>query len=123
MFEGWIEIVTAIVAALAAGGWFVSRRQRKMEGEKHAVELERARAEADALRQRTELDYTKEVLEIYSAHIVQPLQNQINDVKKRLDRYDNAISKAPTCRVYPDCPILIELQAQTRNHKSANIQP
>lgn len=116
MFEGWIEIVTAIVAALAAGGWFVSRRQRKMEGEKHAVELEHARAEADALRQRTELDYTKEVLEIYSAHIVQPLKDQIANVTKRQDRYENAISKAPTCRLYPNCPVLSELQTQTNTN-------
>lgn len=115
MFDSWISIVASVIAALSAGGWFVSKRQRKLDEEKHAVELEHARAEADALRQRTELDYTKEVLEIYSAHIVKPLQDQINEVKKRLDRYDFAISKAPICSLYPNCPVLIELQSPADN--------
>jgi len=117
MSENWVSIVTTILAALSAGGWFVSRTQRKRDGEKHSVELERARAEADALRQRSELNYTKEILELYSAHIVKPLQNQIDELKRRFDSYEYAIGKAPDCRLYPDCPILRELQAETSDSK------
>lgn len=109
----WITLATTILSVLAGGGWLTSRWMRRKEQEKHNVELEHARAEADALRQRTELDYTKEVLEIYSAHIVQPLQNQINEVRNRLERDEEAITMAFSCRLYPDCPVIIKLQSQT----------
>lgn len=107
----WLTIVASIIAALSGGGWFVSRVNRKRDEEKHQIELEHARAENDALRQRSELDYTKEILELYSAHIVNPLQDQINDLKNRFDRYEYAVSKAPECSLYPGCPILRELQS------------
>ena len=111
-------LVSSILAALSAGGWLMSRHLRKKEDEKHAVELEHARAEADALRQRTELDYTKEILEIYSAHIFQPLRDEINLTNKRLDMYEMAINQAPTCKLYPACPVLMRLQSQKQNHTS-----
>lgn len=104
-------IIPSLLATLAAGGWLTSRHLRRRDEEKHAVELEHARAEADALRQRTELDYTKEVLEIYSAHIVQPLKDQIQATNQRLDRYEYAINQATFCRLYPDCPVLLQLQS------------
>lgn len=109
-----VEIMSIVLATLSAGGWLMSHRMRKKDDEKHAVELEQARAEADALRQRTELDYTKEVLEIYSAHIVQPLKDQIALTNKRLDMYEYAINQAPTCKLYPACPVLIQLQSQRK---------
>lgn len=105
-------VVSSVIAALSAGGWLMSRHLRKKEDEKHAVELEHARAESDALRQRTELDYTKEVLEIYSAHIVKPLQQQINDIKERLKQDEEAIRATYSCRLYPDCPVISRLQKQ-----------
>lgn len=115
----WITLATTILSVLAGGGWLTSRWMRRKEQEKHNVELEHARAEADALRQRTELDYTKEVLEIYSAHIVQPLQNQINEVRNRLERDEEAITMAFGCSLYPDCPVIIKLQSQTKSRAIA----
>lgn len=109
----WLNVLSGILTVFAGGGWLTSRWMRRKEQEKHNVELERARAEADALRQRNELDYTKEVLEIYSAHIVQPLQNQINEVRNRLERDEEGIKMAFSCRLYPDCPVIIKLQSQT----------
>jgi hypothetical protein len=103
-------LVSSILAVLSTGGWLMSHRVRKKEDEKHAVELEHARAESDALRQRTELDYTKEILELYSAHIVQPLKDQIDNTNKRLDNYEIAINQAPRCKLYPDCPVIVRLQ-------------
>ncbi len=111
-----LTILTTVLSTLTAGGWLMSRRLRKKEDEKHAVELEHARAEADALRQRSELDYTKEVLEIYSAHIVQPLKEQIELTNKRLDIYEYAINQAISCRLYPDCPVLLRLQNARKDH-------
>lgn len=108
----WIAIIPSILTVLTGAGWFTSRHLRKKQDEKHAVELERARAEADALRQRSELDYTKEVLEIYSAHIVQPLKEQIAFTNKRLDIYENAINKALRCSLYPNCPVIVQLQGK-----------
>ena len=108
-------LVSSILAALSAGGWLMSRHLRKKEDEKHAVELEHARAESDALRQRTELDYTKEVLEIYSAHIVQPLKEQIDEIKRNQRRNEDAISKAFGCRLYPNCPVVSKLQKQSQS--------
>lgn len=105
-------LISSVIATLSAGGWLMSRRLRKKEDEKHAVELEHARAESDALRQRTELDYTKEVLEIYSAHIVQPLKEQINDIKERLKHDEEAIRATNSCRLYPNCPVISKLQKQ-----------
>ena len=97
MFD-WVSIAALVATTLTGGGWLMSRRLRKKEDEKHVIELEHARAEADALRQRTELDYTKEILELYSAHIVQPLKDQIDLTNKRLDNYEVAINQAPKCR-------------------------
>lgn len=113
MFD-WVTLVSVVATTLTAGGWVTSRHLRKKEDEKHAVELEHARAEADALRQRTELDYTKEILELYSAHIVQPLKDQIDLTNKRLDLYEYAINQAPTCKLYPACPVLIRLQKSSK---------
>lgn len=113
-------LISSLLAALSAGGWLMSRRLRKKDDEKHQVELEHARAEADALRQRNELDYTKEILEIYSAHIVQPLKDQIDLTNKRLDLYEYALNEAPTCRLYPTCPIIMRLQKQKKSVTTAN---
>lgn len=121
MFD-WVALISSILATVAAGGWLTSRHLRKKQDEKHQVELEHARAEADALRQRTELNYTKEVLEIYSAHIVQPLQIQIDEVRTRLDRDEKAISMAFDCKLYPNCPVLISLQSQSQDY-NGNSQP
>ena len=120
MFD-WVEIASILTATLTAGGWLRSRRLRKKDDERHAVELERAHAEADAIRQRSELDYTKEILEIYSAHIVQPLQTQIDEVRTRLDRNEKAISMAFGCALYPDCPVLLHLQSQGENPTTPNL--
>lgn len=106
------EIISIVISALATGGWLTSKHLRKKEDEKHTVELERARAEAEALRQHNELDYTKDILELYSAHIVQPLKDQIDLTNKRLDLYEYAINKAITCKLYPSCPVLQRLQKQ-----------
>ena len=116
MFD-WVSIASLVATTLTGGGWLMSRRLRKKEDEKHVIELEHARAEADALRQRTELDYTKEILELYSAHIVQPLKDQIDLTNKRLDNYEVAINQAQKCRLYPDCPVLVRLQ------KSSKVDP
>lgn len=113
------NIVSIIVTTLAAGGWLTSRRLRKKDDERHQVELEHARAEADALRQRSELNYTKEILEIYSAHIVQPLKDQIDLTNKRLDLYEYAIDQAINCKLYPACPVLNRLQEQKQSNRDA----
>ena len=110
----WVSIVSLAATTLTGGGWLMSKRLRKKDDEKHQVELEHARAEADALRQRSELDYTKEILELYSAHIVQPLKDQIDLTNKRLDNYEIAINQAPKCRLYPDCPVLVRLQKSSK---------
>lgn len=115
-------IVSSIIAALSAGGWLMSRRLRKKEDEKHAVELEHARAEADALRQRSELDYTREVLELYSAHIVEPLKEQINLTNKRLDRYEIAINHASECSLYPNCLVLMHLQKSAQSQSASIVE-
>lgn len=112
----WVNILSIVITALTAGGWLTSRRLRKKDDERHAVELEHARAEADALRQRNELDYTKEILELYSAHIVQPLKDQIDLTNKRLDLYEYAINQAPNCKLYPGCPVINRLQEYRKNN-------
>ena len=114
MFD-WVTLSSSVLAAISAGGWLTSKWMRKKDNETHLVELERARAEADALRQRTELDYTKEILEIYSAHIVQPLKDEINRTNKRLDYYEQAFSRARDCRANASCPVVSELQSATFN--------
>lgn len=115
MFD-YVSIVSIVVSALTTGGWLTSRRLRKKDDERHAIELEHARAEADALRQRNELDYTKEILELYSAHIVEPLKEKIDLTNKRLDLYEYAINQAIHCRLYPDCPVIVRLQDQGKDN-------
>lgn len=115
----WVSIVSLAATTLTGGGWLMSKRLRKKDDEKHQVELEHARAEADALRQRSELDYTKEILELYSAHIVQPLKDQIDNTNKRLDNYEIAINQAPRCKLYPDCPVIVRLQKSGKGDESS----
>lgn len=115
----YVQIGSLIISVLTAGGWLTSRRLRKKDDERHQIELERARAEADALRQRNELDYTKDILELYSAHIVQPLKDQIDLTNKRLDLYEYAIDQAFDCKLYPNCPVIFKLQEQKQNNRDS----
>lgn len=120
MFDSWHQILTSTIAVFSAGGWFLSKHQRNIEREKHEAEIERARAESDAIRQKNEIDYTKNLLEIYSAHIIQPLKDEIDTIKKNQKIYESAVAKTIFCSVYPNCPVFIELQNQIENLNTNN---
>lgn len=123
MFDSWLQILSSLIAAFSAGGWFLSKHQRNVEREKHLVEIERARAESNAIRQKNEIDYTKDLLEIYSAHIIQPLKDEICTIKKHQKIYEAAVAKAVFCSAYPNCSVFVELQSQIENLDRNNETP
>lgn len=106
----WPAIVANVIAALTAGGWLMSRHNRKKDNERHSAEVAQLRADLDRTIKQTETSYVQDALKIYSENVVEPIRNEIKRNNDRLIRLETAINMAPTCRIYPDCVIIHRLQ-------------
>lgn len=114
----WTSIVTEVIAALTAGGWLLSRHNRRKDNERHSAEVAQLRADLDRTIKQTETSYVQDALKIYSENVVEPIRNEIQRNNDRLIRLETAINMAPTCRIYPDCVIIHRLQDdQADDHK------
>lgn len=105
MFE-WTEIITAAIAALTAGGWLVSRRQRAKDEEEHKTKIAAMEAKITSSLRDSETRYTREALEIYSDNVVKPLRDEIRILRDNQIRFQAAINAAPSCRLFPDCVVI-----------------
>ena len=112
------NILPEIIAALTAGGWFLSWSKRRQEREAHEAELAQKQAELTATMRESETKYTREALEIYTQQVVEPLRQQLDRNTKAIARYQGAIDMAPTCRIYPDCVVIRKLQSKGHDHSS-----
>jgi len=114
----WVDITTAIIAALTAGGWLVSRHKRSQEAEEHKTKIEAMEAKITASLRDSETKYTREAIEIYNEQVVKPIREQSQRNTEKLARLEGAIDLAPNCRIYPDCIILKQLRsASNDNHR------
>ena len=109
MFE-YTEIISAVVAALTAGGWLVSRHKRSQEAEEHKTKIEAMEAKITASLRDSETKYTREALEIYTVNVVKPLRDEIRTLRENQIRFQAAINAAPACRLFPDCVVIKKLR-------------
>lgn len=110
MFD-WSTIITAIIAALTAGGWLVSRRKRIQEAEEHKTKIEAMEAKITASLRDSETKYTREALEIYTNNVVKPLRDEVRILRENQIRFQAAINAAPACRMFPDCVVVRRLRS------------
>jgi hypothetical protein len=117
MFE-YTEIISAIIAALTAGGWLVSRHKRAQENEEHKTKIEAMEAKITASLRDSETKYTREALEIYTDNVVKPLRDEVRALRENQIRFQAAINAAPTCHLFPDCVVIRRLRsAPNDNHR------
>lgn len=121
MFE-WSTIVTAIIAALTAGGWLVSRRKRSQESEEHKTKIEAMEAKITASLRDSETKYTREALEIYTNNVVKPLRDEVRTLRENQIRFQAAINAAPACRLFPNCVIVRRLRSAPNDNNRDTAQ-
>ena len=107
----WVDIATAIIAALTAGGWLVSRHKRSQEAEEHKTKIEAMEAKITASLRDSETKYTREALEIYTDNVVKPLRDEVRILRENQIRFQAAINAAPACRLFPDCVVVRRLRS------------
>lgn len=107
----WVDIATAIIAALTAGGWLVSRHKRSQESEEHKTKIEAMEAKITASLRDSETKYTREALEIYTDNVVKPLRDEVRILRENQIRFQAAINAAPACRLFPDCVVVRRLRS------------
>lgn len=122
MFE-YTEIISAIIAALTAGGWLVSRHKRAQESEEHKTKIEAMEAKITASLRDSETKYTREALEIYTDNVVKPLRDEIRTLRENQIRFQAAIDAAPDCRIFPDCVVLRKLRTPKTHRDGDTHQP
>lgn len=110
MFE-YTEIISAVVAALTAGGWLVSRHKRSQEAEEHKTKIDAMEAKITASLRDSETKYTREALEIYTDNVVKPLRDEVRILRENQIRFQAAINAAPACRLFPDCVVVRRLRS------------
>lgn len=115
MFD-YVEIIPAVIAALTAGGWLVSRHKRKQDEEEHKTKIEAMEAKITSSLRDSETKYTREAIEIYNDQVVKPIREQSQRNTEKLARLEGAIALAPNCRIYPDCIILKKLRGTPLHH-------
>lgn len=114
----WVDIATAIIAALTAGGWLVSRHKRSQEADEHKTKIDAMEAKITASLRDSETKYTREALEIYTDNVVKPLRDEIRTLRENQIRFQAAINAAPACRMFPDCVVIRRLRsAPNDNHR------
>lgn len=107
----WVDIATAIIAALTAGGWLVSRHKRNQEAEEHKTKIDAMEAKITASLRDSETKYTREALEIYTDNVVKPLRDEVRTLRENQIRFQAAINAAPACRLFPDCVVVRRLRS------------
>lgn len=122
MFE-YTEIISAIIAALTAGGWLVSRHKRAQENEEHKTKIEAMEAKITASLRDSETKYTREALEIYTDNVVKPMRDEIRTLRENQIRFQAAINAAPTCRLFPDCVVINKLRTPKTHRDGDTHQP
>lgn len=118
----WVDIATAIIAALTAGGWLVSRHKRSQEAEEHKTKIDAMEAKITASLRDSETKYTREALEIYTDNVVKPLRDEVRKLRENQIRFQAAINAAPSCHLFPDCVIIRRLRSAPNDNNRDEAQ-
>ena len=116
MTEVW-PIIASVVTALPIGAWLSSWILKS----KYRSEVDQLKAQVEQLRSNTkatEIDNLKRAMEIIMAQFVEPLNKELNALRKELSRFRRAVEKIPTCPHAANCPISDELQRQEATHNN-----
>ena len=103
-------IVSAIVAAISAplGAWVNSKILRQ----KYDIEIGKLRAEMEeklSAVKKSELDNVREASQILMENIVKPLKNEIQSLRRDVNKFSKAVEKIPSCPMADKCPVSREL--------------
>lgn len=103
-------IVSAIVAAVSAplGAWVNSKVLRQ----KYDIEIGKLRAEMEeklSAVKKSELDNVREASQILMENIVKPLKNEIQSLRRDVNKFSKAVEKIPSCPMADKCPVSREL--------------
>lgn len=118
----WVDIATAIIAALTAGGWLVSRHKRSQEAEEHKTKIDAMEAKITASLRDSETKYTREALEIYTDNVVKPLRDEVRTLRENQIRFQAAINAAPSCHLFPDCVVIRRLRSAPNDNNRDEAQ-
>lgn len=118
----WVDIATAIIAALTAGGWLVSRHKRSQEAEEHKTKIDAMEAKITASLRDSETKYTREALEIYTDNVVKPLRDEVRTLRENQIRFQAAINVAPSCHLFPDCVVIRRLRSAPNDNNRDEAQ-
>ena len=110
-----LSILPELLIALFGAGWGLTAWRKRKERETHAAEMAEKEAEITSKLRESETKYTREALEIYTQQVVEPLRQQCERNTIEIARYQGAIDKAPSCRIFPDCIVVRELQSKGDN--------
>lgn len=112
----YLQYLPEVLTALMGGGWLVSRWRRRQERDNHAAQLAQKEAELTATLRDSETKYTREALEIYTEQVVKPIREELQRLNDKQVRYEDAINRAPLCRMYPDCVVVHKLRGQENDN-------
>lgn len=99
----WTEIVLGLFTLLSTCGWFVS-------GRKHRQEIESLKAD----NRQKDMNLSKDYVTEWRTYIAEPLQREVGELRNEVAALRNAIQKIDTCAHRANCPVINELQHQSR---------
>lgn len=112
----YLQYLPEVLTALMGGGWLVSRWRRRQERDNHEAEMAKKEVELAVKLKESETKYTREALDIYTEQVVKPIREELQRLNDKQVRYEDAINRAPLCRIYPDCVVVNKLRGQEVNN-------
>ncbi|MCQ2295834.1 MAG: hypothetical protein MJZ45_00360 [Bacteroidales bacterium] len=98
-----------LLTIVSGGGWLFDRRR-------HRQEVESLKAD----NKQKDMELSKLYVDEFRSNIAEPLLREVKDLKEEIARLKNAIQKISDCPRHDRCPVLNELQEQSRHTPSLN---
>lgn len=96
------SIVLAIISLLGGCAWIVNYRKDKQE----AIGLKKE-------NQKKDMELSKMFVEQVDTYVVGPLRKDVDVLKERVNKLENAIQKIQDCPNWGHCPVWDELHKQS----------
>lgn len=97
----WTSVILALTTLLSGSGWLIDRRRHRQEVRS---------LEAD--NRRKDMDLGKTYVEEFKANIAEPLQKEVQGLRRDVKNLRRAIQRASDCPHSDQCPVREELQRQ-----------
>lgn len=97
----WTSIIFAITTLLSGSGWLIDRRRHRQEVRS---------LEAD--NRQKDMDLGKTYVDEFRSNIAEPLQKEVQGLRRDVKNLRKAIQRAGDCPHSADCPVRDELQKQ-----------